>query len=231
MAVDIDHYDLSGRRALVFAADLPAGVAAAAALAEAGAAVAGVDLVPAAEAAEAVEAGVRSLGGIDVLVSAADRFLAKPIGDVTAGEVGEILAANFTATFAATQRAAAHLLEQGRGGSIVLLTHVLGERGLPNTSVYSAAQGAVQNLIRALAQELAPHGISVNGIALGWMEWMTDRLDPEDPEAARAVRFTMSKRAGRPEDIGPMVVWLSGSGAGFVTGQVFPVDGGLTQHL
>ncbi len=113
----------------------------------------------------------------------------------------------------------------------VLVTHVLGERGLPNTSAYAAAHGAVHNLIRALAQEVAPHGIAVNGIALGWMEWMDDRLDLNDVEADRAVRFTIAKRVGTPEDVGPIAVWLAGTGVGFVTGQIFPVDGGLTQHL
>ncbi len=108
---------------------------------------------------------------------------------------------------------------------------MLGERGLPNTSIYSAAHGAVFNLVRALAQELAPEGISINGIELGWMDWMDDRIDPKDEQAQRAIRFTMSKRPGKAEDVGPLAVWLAGSGVGFVTGQVFPVDGGLTQHL
>ncbi len=60
---------------------------------------------------------------------------------------------------------------------------------------------------------------------------MDDRIDHTDPEAERAIRFTIAKRAGEPEEIGPMAVWLSGSGAGYVTGQIFPLDGGLTQHL
>jgi NAD(P)-dependent dehydrogenase (short-subunit alcohol dehydrogenase family) len=66
---------------------------------------------------------------------------------------------------------------------------------------------------------------------MGWMDWIDDRIDTTDEDAARAIRFTISKRAGTAEDIGPLAVWLSGSGSGFVTGQIFPVDGGLTQHL
>jgi 3-oxoacyl-[acyl-carrier protein] reductase len=69
------------------------------------------------------------------------------------------------------------------------------------------------------------------GVALGWMEWMDDRIDRADEEANRALRFMISRRAGLPADVGPIAVWLSGSGAGYVTGQIFPVDGGLTQHL
>jgi NAD(P)-dependent dehydrogenase (short-subunit alcohol dehydrogenase family) len=63
------------------------------------------------------------------------------------------------------------------------------------------------------------------------MEWMTDRLDPADDEAQRATRFPIMKRTGRPEDVGPMAVWLAGTGAGYVSGQVFTIDGGLLQHL
>ena len=139
--------------------------------------------------------------------------------------------ANYAIPFYACQAAIEAMAAQGGGGNIVLLTHVLGERGMANASAYAAAHGAVHNLIRALAQETAPQGIMVNGVALGWMDWMQDRLPEDDPEAERAVRFTISKRAGRPDDVGPIAVWLSGTGVGFVTGQIFPLDGGLTQHL
>jgi len=231
MTARIEHFDLDGKRAVVYAADSPAGSGVAEALEEAGADVARLAVVPAGSAAEAVTGAIESLGGIDVLVCATDKFLAKPFQQNGPGDIGEILMANFAAPFNVAQCAVSAMLEQGNGGNIVLLTHVLGERGLPNTTLYSAAHGALQNFIRALAQEVAAEGISVNGIALGWMDWMTDRLDESDPEAARAIRFTMSKRAGTAEDVGPMAVWLAGSGVGFVTGQIFPIDGGLTQHL
>jgi NAD(P)-dependent dehydrogenase (short-subunit alcohol dehydrogenase family) len=231
MATQIEHFDLEGKRCVVYAADSDAGRGIAEAYEEAGGEVIGVDVVPAASVAEVVSDAIGSLGGIDVLACSGDKFLAKPFASVEPGDLGEVLMANFASAFTATQCAVASMLEQGKGGNIVLLTHVLGERGLPNTTVYSAAHGALQNFIRSLAQEVAPSSISVNGIALGWMDWMTDRLDEQDPEAARAIRFTMSKRAGTAQDIGPMAVWLAGSGVGFVTGQIFPLDGGLTQHL
>ncbi|MFV2090979.1 MAG: SDR family NAD(P)-dependent oxidoreductase [Pseudomonadales bacterium] len=231
MTRQVEHFDLRGKRCVVYAADNDAGIGIAEAFEEAGGEVVRVDAGPAASVAELVTEAIGSLGGIDVLACAADKFLAKPFESVEPGELSEGLMANFSAAFSATQCAVVRMVEQGRGGNVVLLTHVLGERGLPNTTVYSAAHGALQNFIRALAQEVAPSAISVNGIALGWMDWMTDRLDEKDPEAQRAIRFTMSKRAGTAQDIGPMAVWLAGSGVGFVTGQIFPLDGGLTQHL
>ena len=207
----MDHFELEEKTAVVLHADTPAGAIIAAAYAEAGANVVH-------EMAEVVH----------ILACAPDVFLAKPIAEISDDELGKVLAANFTGQFRAVREASARMPE---GGRIVLLTSVLGERGLPNCSAYSAAQGAVQNFIRAAAQELAPRGISINGIALGWMDWMEDRLDARDEEAARAVRFTIAKRAGTAEDIGAMAVWLSGTGVGFVTGQIFAADGGLLQHL
>jgi NAD(P)-dependent dehydrogenase (short-subunit alcohol dehydrogenase family) len=231
MAIAVEHFDLTGRKALVLSAETPAGQAIAEAYAEAGARVTGLPSLRAGDVAPAVRRAAADMGGLQILASAADRFLAKPVTSISADEVAEIMMANYTHQFYACQAGIEVMRQHGPGGTIVLVTHVLGERGLPNTSVYAAAHGAVHNLIRALAQEVAPEGISINGIALGWMEWMHDRLDRADEEAHRALRFPIIKRAGVAADVGPIAVWLAGTAVGYVTGQVFPVDGGLTQHL
>ena len=231
MSLSVDHFDLTGRSAVVLSAETPAGGAIADAYGEAGARVTRLQTLPPDEVGAAVTRASADLGGLQILASAPDRFLAKPVTAITPDEMAAVMAANYASQFYACQAAVEVMMQQGTGGNLVLVTHVLGERGLPNTSVYGAAHGAVHNLIRALAQEVAPYGISVNGIALGWMDWMDDRLDRDDDEANRAIRFTISKRTGTPDDVGPIAVWLAGTGVGFVTGQLFPVDGGLTQHL
>ena len=231
MAIGVEHFDLTGRNALVLSAETPAGQAIAEAYAEAGARVTRLETLSASDVAEAVKRAAADMGGLQILASAADRFLAKPVTTITADELAEVLIANYSYQFYACQAGIEVMRQHQQGGTIVLVTHVLGERGLPNTSVYAAAHGAVHNLIRALAQEIAPEGISINGIALGWMEWMHDRLDRADEEANRALRFPIIKRAGVAADVGPLAVWLAGTAVGYVTGQVFPVDGGLTQHL
>jgi NAD(P)-dependent dehydrogenase (short-subunit alcohol dehydrogenase family) len=72
----------------------------------------------------------------------------------------------------------------------------------------------------------------VNGIALGYMDWMEDRIDPDDEEAQRALRFTIMRRAGRANEVAPLALYLSvESATRYITGQIFPVDGGLLQHL
>jgi 3-oxoacyl-[acyl-carrier protein] reductase len=231
MGINVDHFDLSGSNAVVLSAETPAGRAIAAAYEEAGARVTRLQTPQAGEVGRAVRRAAADMGGVQILASAPDRFLAKTVTAVTPDELAEVLTANYTAQFYACQAGIDLMRQQGTGGKIVLVTHVLGERGLPNTSVYAAAHGAVHNMIRALAQEVAPQGISINGVALGWMDWMHDRLDRSDEEANRALRFPIVKRAGSPEDVGPLAVWLAGTGVGYVTGQIFPLDGGLTQHL
>ena len=231
MSVAVDHFDLTGRRAIVLGSDTPAGRSVARAFQEAGADLAELPAHCAAHAGAEVDRAAAALDGVDVLVCALDQYAARPFVDILASDLQEALAHNFLPVFAAAQSTVRHMLRQQRGGNLVFVTHALGSRGLPNSAAYCAAHGALANLIRALTQELAPAGISVNGIALGWMDWMTDRLEPTDEDAQRAIRFTLSKRAGRPDDVGPMAVWLAGSGAGYVSGQIFPLDGGLTQHL
>lgn len=226
----VEHFDLTGRRAIVLGNDNPAADAIASAYEEAGARVERLSVTAAGRIAGEVTRAANAMGGAEILACAPDEFMAKPVTEITEAELARVMTTNFSAQFFAIQ-AALPFIRKNERGNIVLVTSVLGERGLPNTSAYSAAQGAVFNLVRALAQELAPEGISINGIELGWMEWMSDRIDPQDEHAARAIRFTMAKRPGRAEEVGPLAVWLSGDAVGFVTGQIFPLDGGLTQHL
>ena len=261
MSTNIEHFDLSGRKSMVIGAETPAGGAIARAYGEAGADVAlcvlkaDEGVVAAKRVQKEIEAMGRTssvyvmdvtlgrnvqvttrqvtkeLGGLDIVASCPDLFIGKPIGRTTDAELQHVMAVNFNAQFFAARSASGEMLKNEAGGNIVLVTHVLGERGVTNTAAYGAAQAATQSLVRSLAQELGPHRISINAISLGWMEWMDDRLDPEVEDAGRAVRFTIMKRAGQAEEIGPLALWLAGSGVGYVTGQVFAVDGGLLQHL
>jgi len=254
-------WDLSGRRAMVIGAETPAGGAIARAYAEAGADVALCALTPddAVMRARAVRRDieamgrrapeyimdvtlgknvqvttrqiVKELGGLDIVAVAPDRFIAKPIEKITDTDLARTMQVNFNSHFFAVRTAVEEFRRQEQPGRIVLVTSVIGERGLPNATAYAAAHGAVHNFARAAALELAPENITVNGIALGWMDWMSDRIREDDEEAQRAIRFTMLRRPGRAEEVGPLAVYLSSEVASrYLTGQIFPVDGGLTQH-
>lgn len=230
MTVNVDHFDLSGRNAIVIGNLQPAVDALADAYRAANAMVTKLLCSPD-EVPKRLPEAIAAHGSVDVLATAFDLFRAQPLAEIGPHDLAEVMMANCSSQLWACQLAVKAMRRQHHGGSIVIVTHVLGERGLPHTATYAAAHGAVHNLIRALAQELAPSKITINGIALGWMDWMTDRIDANDPDGARALRFPIVKSTGRADDIGAMAVWLSADGAGYVTGQIFPLDGGLTQHL
>jgi NAD(P)-dependent dehydrogenase (short-subunit alcohol dehydrogenase family) len=182
----------------------------------------------------------KELGGIDVLVTAPDLFLGKPATQVSDADWAKVVGRNLSATFFACRAAGKEMLKGGsaelttgsRGtkGRVIIVSSVLGERGLPNAAAYCAAQGGVLNLARALSQEWAAQGITVNAIAQGWMDGSPALGDP-DPQSNQTVRFIPMKRPGHPEEVAPLVVYLASDAAGYITGQVLYVDGGLTVHL
>jgi NAD(P)-dependent dehydrogenase (short-subunit alcohol dehydrogenase family) len=256
----VEGFDLSGKNALVIGAGSSAGRAIALALAEAGARLAiasagrdkddlaaveetsrqleaqgqkveprALDATAAAEVEAVVDEVMRGLGSIDILVNCPDLFLAKPIAEIADGEWERILSVNLSGVFFACRAVGPRMLKQERG-RIINVASGLGERGLPNSSAYCAAKGGVINLTRALAQEWAAHGITVNCIAPAWMEDTPGLGDP-NPETNRVVRFIPMRRAGRPDDIGPLAVYLASDSAGYVTGRTIFVDGGLLAHL
>ena len=186
----------------------------------------------------------KEFGGIDVLVNAPDLFLGKPATQVSDADWARIIGHNLSATFFTCRAVGREMLraaERGTGngeragsskaaGRIINVASVLGERGLANASAYCAAQAGVLNLSRALAQEWAARGITVNAIALGWMEDSAAIGDP-NPESNQTVRYVPMKRAGRADEVGPLAVYLASDASGYVTGQVLFVDGGLSVHL
>jgi NAD(P)-dependent dehydrogenase (short-subunit alcohol dehydrogenase family) len=182
----------------------------------------------------------KEFGRIDVLVNAPELFLGKPATQVSDADWARVIGHNLSATFFVCRAVGREMLKRGSGvegqepgnavGRVINVASVLGERGLANASAYCAAQAGVLNLSRALAQEWAARGITVNAIALGWMEDSAAIGDP-NPESNQTVRYVPMKRAGRADEVGPLAVYLASDASGYVTGQVLYVDGGLSVHL
>jgi len=116
-------------------------------------------------------------------------------------------------------------MSRQKSGSIVNIASVVGVRGNPGQSVYSASKGAVISFTKSAAKELAPMGIRVNAIAPGLTDTPMIRKTSEEGLQSRISRISLGRMA-TPEDIANAVVYLASDKAGFVTGHVLSVDGG-----
>lgn len=184
------------------------------------------DLTSAREVDEMVREVCARFGKVDILVNNARVEFGKPFIEVTEAEWDAAMAANVRSVFLCCQAVGRRMLEDG-GGRIVNIGSGLGARGLSNSTVACATQGAIRQLTAALALEWSRHNVRVNAIAAGWMS-----IEPpvDEPTGELLVRYIPSRRKGHPTDLCGLLVYLVSDACDFVTGQTLHVDGGLIAH-
>lgn len=244
-------FRLEGRRAIVTGAGRGIGVALAAALAEAGAAVTliarssgEIDTVAHAiegdgGQAEAVRLDVSNLEAVsaffanrtafDILVNNAGTNRPMPILDVNEPDYDAVLDLNLKSTFFVTQACVKRMIEAGINGSLIHISSQMGHVGGPNRSLYCASKWAVEGMSKAFALDLASHGIRSNTIAPTFIETPMTKpfFDNAEFKASVLAKIQLG-RIGNVEDLMGAVVYLASDASALVTGTSLVVDGGWT---
>ena len=186
------------------------------------------DVADAAGVARTVASVAERFGRLDALVNNAGIAIFKPILDVTYEDWSRVLAVNLTGPFLCTQ-AAAPLMRDTGGGSIVNITSISGLRASTLRTAYGTSKAGLAHLTKQQAAELAAIGIRVNAVAPGPVETgMLDRFTGSPDRKAGLLASIPLRRAGKPEELADAILFLASAKASFVTGQIISVNGGRT---
>lgn len=176
---------------------------------------------------ELIEKIITKFGQIDILVNNAGINMKKEFTEVTDEEFQQVITTNLCSVFAISREVVKEMLKKG-SGSIINISSMAAQYGLPKVIAYSASKTAIDGMTRAMAVELSPKGIRINAIAPGFIETdMTAKALNSDTERKQKVyNRTPMGYMGQPDDIGEAALFLASDAAKYITGIVLPVDGG-----
>ena len=189
------------------------------------------DLRDAGHAEGLVAAAVEAFGRLDGVVLNAATLTISPAEDQDAAAFDDVLRVNVGAQAALAGAAARAMIAARAGGWMILMSSILGRKAGtgPGVAAYAASKIAVEGLTRELARQWAPHGIRVNALAPGYFPTEMNAPMTADPGRREALvgRIPLG-RPGEAADIAGVAVFLASRAAGYVTGQVLPLDGGMS---
>jgi 3-oxoacyl-[acyl-carrier protein] reductase len=176
---------------------------------------------------------VKHFGRLDILVANHGIWPAQDVAidQMTDEQWRSTLSINLDAVFGLVKYTVAQMKAQPRVGSaaghIVLISSTSGQRGEAFHVDYSSTKGAIISMTKSLSSELAPIGIYVNCVAPGWVDTDMSKATLDDPTTGDKVRLTIPLgRVGKPEEIAAPVLFLCTEHAGFISGEIFNVNGG-----
>ena len=189
---------------------------------------------------DAVRAGMEKFGRLDVIVANAGTYSPGPVQWLTSEAWDETIGVNLTGVFNTVRAGLRRMIEQDRGGAIVITSSTAGLRGMYGSPAYNASKHGVVGFMRSLALEVAPHRIRVNTVhptSVSTPMILNDvfprlvRPDVDEPGEDHAAEFLVTQQALQvpwvePSDISEAVLWLCSDEARYVTGATLPVDAG-----
>ncbi|MEQ8833667.1 MAG: SDR family oxidoreductase [Miltoncostaeaceae bacterium] len=183
------------------------------------------DAADAADAARVVAGAERELGPLDAVVANAGLTLDGPAVRMGRSSWLPPIDVNLGGTFWMLRAALAGMAQRGTGRAVAM-SSVVGLQGNAGQANYAASKGGILGLVRTLAREMGPHGVTVNAVAPGFITTrLTDVLSDDHRETL--LQNTALARLGDPQDIAGPVAYLCSPGASYITGSVLCVDGGL----
>ena len=167
----------------------------------------------------------KQAGRLDILVNNAGMLKDAVIEMTSSQMLADTLAINLSGTLTCCQYAV-RLMGRSGGGSIINLTSIIGRVGFPGHTAYGASKAGVIGLTLSLAREVGGRGIRVNAVAPGYIETDMTAGIPADKRGGLVERIALG-RGGQPNDVAPLVLFLAGDGARYISGQVIGVDGAM----
>jgi 3-oxoacyl-[acyl-carrier protein] reductase len=172
-----------------------------------------------------VKSSIEALGKLDILVNNSGITRDKLIMMMSETDWDEVLNINLKGTFNCSKAVVKHML-RNRSGRIINITSVSGQMGNAGQTNYSASKAGQIGFTKALAREIAPRNITVNGIAAGYIDTDIWKDVPEEMRDS-AIKLIPLGRKGSPQEIANVAVFLASELASYITGQIVGVDGGM----
>jgi 3-oxoacyl-[acyl-carrier protein] reductase len=175
-----------------------------------------------------VEAMVKAIGRVDVLVNNAGAVRDKLLIQMAPADWEELIRTDLMSAFGTTRAAIMSGMMRARWGRIVNISSIVGLTGNAGQSNYAAAKAGLIGFTKSIAREYGSRNITCNAVAPGYVRTELTSGSLTDEMVAELVKLTPIKREGTAEDIAAAVAFLCSEKAGFITGQVLAVDGGLS---
>ena len=188
---------------------------------------------------DAVNVGVAELGRLDVIVANAGIAAPQIWDEITPADFRDVMEVNVTGTWNTVMAGAQHVIDGGRGGSVILISSLAGVKLQPFMIHYTASKHAITGMARAFAAELGKHSIRVNSVhpgavnsdmGSGDMIGAIGRTMETNPQLANMVTPFLPVWMAEPEDIANVVLWLASDESKLVTATAMAVDQGASQY-